>query len=58
MADRDEFLTELYFGIGQLRANGLPMIPFDDFKTIHQHDTSDEIRKQVLEIRKILNHNV
>jgi len=56
MADsRDEFLVELYTGINVVLNKGYTQVPYDEFKVRMQDTSTDEIRKQVLELRKMIN---
>ena len=58
MADsREEFLVELYMGINVILNKGYTQIPYDEFKARMQTTSTDEIRKQVLELRKIVKTN-
>ena len=51
---RDEFLVELYTGINVVLNDGVTSVPYDEFKTRMQNTSTDEIRKQVLELRKLI----
>lgn len=53
---REEFLIELYTGISVLLNSDFTQIPYTDFRARMQNVSTDEIRKQVLELRKIT-HN-
>ena len=56
MADsREEFLVELYTGINVVLNKGITQVPYDEFKARMQTISTNEIRKQVLELRKIIN---
>lgn len=58
MADnREEFLVELYVGINLVLSDDFTQIPYDEFKARMQATSTDEIRKQVLELRKIVKTN-
>ena len=58
MADnREEFLVELYIGINVVLSDDFTQIPYDEFKARMQTTSTDEIRKQVLELRKIVKTN-
>ena len=58
MADnREEFLIELYTGINLVLSNEVTQVPYDEFKARMQTTSTDEIRKQVLELRKIVKTN-
>lgn len=58
MADsREEFLVELYTGINVVLSDDFAQIPYDEFKARMQTTSTDEIRKQVLELRKIVKTN-
>lgn len=55
MADsREEFLVELYTGINVVLSDDFTQVPYDEFKARMQTTSTDEIRKQVLELRKIV----
>ena len=55
MADsREEFLAELYMGINVVLNKGHTQVPYDEFKARMQTTSTDEIRKQVLELRKLI----
>ena len=55
MADsREEFLVELYTGINVVLSDDFTQIPYAEFKARMQTTSTDEIRKQVLELRKIV----
>ena len=55
MADnREEFLAELYTGINVVLNKEHTQVPYDEFKARMQTTSTDEIRKQVLELRKIV----
>ena len=58
MADsREEFLVELYTGINVVLSDDFTQVPYDEFKARMQTTSTDEIRKQVLELRKIVKTN-
>ena len=50
---REEFLVELYMGISTMVNSNFSMIPFLEWRTRMQHVSTDNIRQQVLELRKI-----
>lgn len=55
MADsREEFLVELYTGINVVLSKSFTQVPYDEFKARMQDTSTDEIRKQVLELRKMI----
>ena len=55
MADsREEFLVELYTGINVILSKEFTQVPFDEFKARMQTTSTDEIRKEVLELRKLI----
>jgi len=55
MADsREEFLVELYTGINLVLNDSCTQVPYDEFKARMQATSTDEIRKEVLELRKVL----
>ena len=58
MADsREEFLVELYTGITVVLSDDFTQVPYDEFIARMQTTSTDEIRKQVLELRKIVKTN-
>ena len=55
MADsREEFLVELYTGINVVLSDDFTQIPYDEFKARMQTISTEEVRKQVLELRKLI----
>ena len=55
MADsREEFLVELYTGINIVLNNSFTQVPYDEFKVRMQGTNTDELRKEVLELRKMI----
>ena len=55
MADsREEFLIELYTGINLVLSNEVTQVPYDEFKARMQTTSTEEVRKQVLELRKLI----
>ena len=56
MADkREEFLVELYTGINVILAKEFTQVSYDEFKARMQDVSTDELRKEVLALRKIEN---
>lgn len=51
---REEFLVELYAGINIVLSKDFTQVPYDEFKARMQSTSTDEIRKQVLELRKMI----
>lgn len=54
MDNREEFLVELYTGINVILSKGISQVPFDEFKTRMQSTSTDELRKEVIELRKMI----
>ena len=55
MADsREEFLVELYTGMNLVLSNEVTQVPYDEFKARMQTISTEEVRKQVLELRKLI----
>lgn len=55
MADsREEFLVELYTGINIVLNNSFTQVPYDEFKVRMQDTSTEELRKEVLELRKMI----
>lgn len=52
--DRDKFLVELYTGLGVIINEQYTQIPYLEFRTRMQQTSTDDLRKQVLELRKII----
>ena len=56
MADnREEFLVELYTGINVILAKEFTQVSYDEFKARMQDVSTEELRKEVLALRKIEN---
>ena len=55
MADsREEFLVELYTGINVVLSDDFTQVPYAEFKARMQTTSTEEVRKQVLELRKLI----
>lgn len=53
--NREEFLCELYTGINVVLNSSFTQIPYDEFKVRMQSVSTDDLRKEVLELRKVIN---
>lgn len=53
--NREEFLRELYTGIGVIINKTIVQVTFDEFKARMQSVKTEDLRKEVLELRKIIN---
>lgn len=51
---REEFLTELYMGINVMINDSVAVQPYEEFKTRMKDVPTEELRLQVLELRKII----
>ena len=53
--NREEFLRELYAGIGIIINKTIVQVTFDEFKARMQSVKTEDLRKEVLELRKVIN---
>ena len=53
--NREEFLRELYAGIGIIINKTIVQVTFDEFKARMQSVNTEDLRKEVLELRKVIN---
>ena len=53
--NREEFLRESYAGIGIIINKTIVQVTFDEFKARMQSVKTEDLRKEVLELRKVIN---